>query len=109
MSLARRLLAQMDMHHAGAGVEGPLSLARHFLRGDRNVMLLRIGQHAVQRAGDDGLVAHDVHSFQIRRTSSCNVFTCGVSHDGGLSPCLLALTGYLRVATLTRAKPRPPP
>ena len=58
MSLARRLLAQMDMHHAGAGVEGGFRLARHFLRRNRDVMLLRVGQHAVQRAGDDSLVAH---------------------------------------------------
>ena len=58
MALARRLLAQMDMHHAGAGVEGGLRLARHLLRRNRDVMLLRVGQHAVQRAGDDSLVAH---------------------------------------------------
>src|SRR5437588_8576130 len=58
MSLARRLLAQMDMHDAGAGVEGGPRLARHFFRGDRNVMLFRVGQHAVQRAGNDSLVAH---------------------------------------------------
>src|SRR5258706_6656715 len=58
MSLVRRLLAQMDMHDAGAGVEGRFGLARHFLRGYRHVMLFRIGQHAVQRASDDSLVAH---------------------------------------------------
>ena len=32
MALARRLLAQMDVHDAGAGVEGGLRLARHLLR-----------------------------------------------------------------------------
>ena len=60
MALARRLLAQMDVHDAGAGVERGLGLARHLFRGDRHVMLLRIGQHAVQRAGDDSLVAHEI-------------------------------------------------
>ena len=59
MSLVRRLLAQMDVHDAGAGIEGGARLARHLLRRDRNMMLFRIGQHAVQRAGDDGLVAHE--------------------------------------------------
>src|SRR5450755_1460591 len=58
MSLVRLLLAQMDMHHAGAGVERRSGLARHFLRGYRDVVLFRVGQHAVQRAGDDNLVAH---------------------------------------------------
>src|SRR6202035_4882558 len=58
MALARGLLAQMDMHHAGAGVERGLGLARHFLRGYRDMVLFRVGQHAVQRAGDDSLVAH---------------------------------------------------
>ena len=32
MALARRLLAQMNMHDAGAGIEGGPGLARHFLR-----------------------------------------------------------------------------
>src|SRR5436190_4463218 len=58
MALAGRLLAQMDVHHAGPGVERRLCFARHLLRGDRYMMLFRIGQHAVQRAGDDSLVAH---------------------------------------------------
>src|SRR4029077_19849459 len=58
LSLVRRLLAQMDMHHAGAGVEGSFRLARHFFRSYRNVMLFRVGQYAVQRAGNDNLVAH---------------------------------------------------
>src|SRR5665213_548270 len=58
MALVRRLLTQMDMHHAGAGLERRFRLARHLLRRDRNVVLFRIGQHAVQRAGDDSLVAH---------------------------------------------------
>src|SRR5438045_9792339 len=58
MALAGRLLAQMDVHYAGACVECRLCLARHLLRGDRYMMLFRIGQHAVQRAGDDSLVAH---------------------------------------------------
>ena len=58
VSLVRRLLAQVDVHHAGAGIEGCPGLARHFLRRDRHMVLFRIGQHAVQRAGDDGLVAH---------------------------------------------------
>src|SRR5262245_60765826 len=58
MALVGFLLAQMDMHEAGAGVECGLRLTRHLLRGDRHVVLFWIGQHAVQRAGDDGLVAH---------------------------------------------------
>src|SRR5215216_271782 len=58
MSLVRRLLAQVDMHHAGAGVKRRPRLARHFLRRYRDVMLFRIGQHAVQRAGNDSLVGH---------------------------------------------------
>ena len=58
MTLVRLLLAQMDMHDAGAGVERGPGLARHLLRRNRHVVLLRIGQHAVQRAGNDGLVAH---------------------------------------------------
>ena len=68
MPLARRLLAQMDMHHAGAGVERGLGLARHFLRGNRHVMLFGIGQHAVQRAGDDSLVAHGSAFDRFRST-----------------------------------------
>ncbi len=63
MALVRFLLAQMDMHDAGAGVEGGPGLACHLFRRDRNVVLLRIGQHAVQRAGDDGLVAHEIPSI----------------------------------------------
>jgi hypothetical protein len=59
MALAGRLLAQMDMHDAGAGAEGGFCLARHLLRRHWDVVLLRIGQHAVQRAGNDGLVAHE--------------------------------------------------
>src|ERR1700694_3070755 len=58
MSLVRRLLAQMDMHDAGACVEGRLRLARHLFRGDRDMMLFWVGQHAVQRASNDSLVAH---------------------------------------------------
>src|SRR5258708_3697063 len=58
MPLVRRLLAQMNVHDAGAGVEGCFGLARHFLRRYRDVMLFGVGQHAVQRAGDDSLVAH---------------------------------------------------
>ena len=58
MALVRLLLAQMDVHDAGAGVERGPGLARHLLRRHRHVVLLRIGQHAVQRAGNDGLVAH---------------------------------------------------
>lgn len=58
MPLVRRLLAQMDMHDGGAGIERSLGLARHLLGRDRHVVLLRVGEHAVQRAGDDGLVAH---------------------------------------------------
>ena len=51
MALARRLLAQMDVHDAGARVERRLRLARHLLWGDRDMMLPGIGEHAVQRAG----------------------------------------------------------
>src|SRR5260370_20284410 len=57
----------MDMHHTGAGVEGGPRLARHFLRRYRDVMLLRVGQHAVQRAGDDSLVAHGL-AFDLFRS-----------------------------------------
>ena len=59
MAFARLLLAQMDVHDAGAGVERRFRLARHFLRRHRDIVLLRVGQHAVQRAGDDGLVVMD--------------------------------------------------
>src|ERR1700733_15202969 len=59
MSLARRLLAEMDMHDTGAGVEGGPGFTRHFFRRHRNVMLFRIGQYAVQRAGNHSLVAHE--------------------------------------------------
>src|ERR1700736_4311438 len=62
MALVRLLLAQMDMHDAGAGIERGPGLARHLLGRDRHVVLLRVGQHAVQRAGDDGLVAHGMPS-----------------------------------------------
>jgi hypothetical protein len=48
----------MDVHDAGAGIEGGFRLAGHLLRRHRDMMLFWVGQHAVQRAGDDGLVAH---------------------------------------------------
>src|SRR5882724_7781432 len=74
MSLVRRLLAQMDMHHAGAGVEGRPGLTRHFLRGYRNMMLFRVGQHAVQRAGDDSLVAHGSAFNRFRSSGALAMF-----------------------------------
>ena len=58
MAFVRRLLTQMDMHDAGAGIKCALRLARHLFWRHRDMMLLGIGQHAIQRAGDDGLVAH---------------------------------------------------
>ena len=58
MSLARPLLAQMNMHDAGAGIEGGLCFTRHLLWRHRDVVLFRVGQYAVQRAGDHSLVAH---------------------------------------------------
>ncbi len=60
MALVRLLLAQVDVHHRGAGLERGLRLARHLLRGHRNMVLPRVGQDAVQRAGDDGFVGHGV-------------------------------------------------
>src|SRR4029077_10054484 len=62
MPLAGVLLAEMDVHHRRAGIERGLRLARHLVRGDRHVMLLRIGKHAGERAGDHGLVVHDLSS-----------------------------------------------
>ena len=62
MALAGALLAEMHVHHRGAGVERGLRLARHLFRRDRHVMLLRIGEHAGERAGDHGLVVHGVSS-----------------------------------------------
>jgi hypothetical protein len=62
MTLVRLLLAQMDVHDAGAGVKRSL-LARHLVRRHRHVMLPRISEHAVQRAGNDRLIAHDTRSF----------------------------------------------
>src|ERR1700761_6827084 len=78
MSLARRLLAEMDMHHTGTGVEGGLGFTRHLFRRHRNVMLFRIGQYAIQRAGNHSLVAHEaslllaasVHAAWIVSTTS---------------------------------------
>src|SRR5260370_22504075 len=88
VSLARRLLAQMDVHHAGAGVEGCFRLTRHFLRGYRDVMLFRVGQHAVQRAGDDSLVAHGWAFDLLERAISWSW-----DHASCISP-LLASTRY---------------
>ncbi|MFK4644190.1 hypothetical protein ABIF96_002764 [Bradyrhizobium ottawaense] len=58
MSLARRLLAQVDVHDGRAGIERSPGFARHLLGRHGDIVLLRVGEHAVQRAGDDGLVAH---------------------------------------------------
>jgi len=66
MAFVRRLLAQMNVHDAGAGIECALCLARHLLRRHRDVMLLGIGQHAIQRAGNNGLVAHAAASISLR-------------------------------------------
>src|ERR1700730_384111 len=82
MTLVGLLLAQMDMHDAGAGVEGGLGLARHLPRRHGDMVLLRVGQHAVQRAGDDSLVAHDVRSGC---GTSSGTRRRRVLHDGGLA------------------------
>src|SRR3954449_4092284 len=64
----------MDVHHAGARIERRLGLALHLLRRHRNMVLLRIGQHAVQRAGDDGLVAQWIasRSAEYRKRRRCH-------------------------------------
>ena len=51
MPLVRLLLAQMDMHDAGAGVKRGPRLARHLLRRHRHIVLLRIGsaRHSARR------------------------------------------------------------
>src|SRR2546421_8053723 len=53
------------MHCASAGVDGGPSRERLFLWSYLDVMLFRIGQHAVQRAGNDSLVAHGYAFAQI--------------------------------------------
>src|SRR4051812_48547083 len=58
MTLVGLLPAQVDMHDAGAGVERGFCLARHLLGRDRHVVLFWVGQYAIQRTGNDGLVAH---------------------------------------------------
>ena len=83
--LPGRLLAEMHVHHRGAGVERGLRLARHLFRGDRHVMLLRIGEHAGERAGDHGLVVHGVSS--VRR--SLAVAGSGAEHGKDLARCHL--------------------
>src|SRR5260370_23206289 len=100
MSLVRRLLAQMDMHHAGAGVESCPGFARHFLRRYRNVMLLGVGEHAVQRAGDDSLVAHG-WAFDLFSLGSQNSPADHASRDIPL----LASTRYRPIPTAVRAAP----
>src|SRR4051794_22245867 len=80
MPLPRRLLAQMDVHDGSAGVIGAPRLARHLLRRDRHVMLLGIGEHAVQRAGDDGFVAHATRSIALR---ACSAVLMRPVYDGG--------------------------
>src|SRR5260370_36388247 len=100
MSPARRLLAQMDMHDTGAGVEGRSCLARHFLRGDRHMMLFRVGQHAVQRAGDDGLVAHESELSLWRGRPGC---------DHGDHACVvIRLLASMRYLAIRIARSREP-
>ena len=52
------LLAKMAVHDGRAGVEGPARFFRHFGGGHGDMMLLGIGEHAVERAGDDYFVIH---------------------------------------------------
>ena len=42
------LLAQMNVHYAGTGIEGGPGFPRHLLRCHRNMMLLRVGQYPVE-------------------------------------------------------------
>jgi hypothetical protein len=70
MTLAGALLAEMHVHHRGAGLVCCLRLARHLFRRDWHVMLLGIGKYAGERAGDHGLVVHDVSSARSAEASA---------------------------------------
>ena len=66
---------------AGAGVEGVARLGGHLRRRDRHRVLLRVGQHAGQRAGEDGFVhvalRHSaVAAASSSSTSSAPAATC---------------------------------
>src|SRR5712671_2509698 len=99
MSLVRLLLAQMDMHHAGAGIERRFGLARHLLWCYRDVVLFRVGQYTVQRAGDDSLVAHG-SAFCLWRSSPA-----GWRMMRPAPLCFLASTRYRGAGAAAMAAP----
>jgi hypothetical protein len=91
----------MDMYHAGAGVEGSPRLMRHLLRRHWNVMLFRVGQHTVQRAGDDSLVAHG-SAFDLFRSGVADRFP---ADHAASTVQLLASTRYRPTEPPRQARP----
>ena len=80
VTFAGRLLAKVNVHYRGAGVESGFRLACHFFRRDRDRMLFRIGKHAGERAGDHDLVVHGVSSVR-----PCAAFASGSSSTRSLT------------------------
>ena len=71
-------LPEMHVHDRSAGIERGPCLARHLLGSDRNVVLRRVGEHAGQRAGEDGLVAgwgHASSSSSMIRSPAATVWS----------------------------------
>jgi hypothetical protein len=54
VAAARRLVAEVHVHHRGAGVIGAARLGGQLGRADRHGVLARVGQHAGDGTGDDG-------------------------------------------------------
>jgi hypothetical protein len=88
------LHAQVHVHDAGAGVEGVARLGGHLRRRHRHRVLLRVGQHAGQRAGEDGLVRHGVISSSTSSVPAatavlgCRVHRAHRAGGGGVQPHL---------------------